>query len=134
MIVLIIILFIVLLILPGARVYRRYAKSIARVDISLKLSYRILFLGFAGCAVFGVIFELLGIAYGSTAPPLIYLIAIIFGPIGVQPFIYCFMTKSVDGVQITCLHAFILSVIFFLPGLLSIIAAMIAMEALIGDI
>jgi hypothetical protein len=87
----------------------------------------------AGCAVFSVIFELLGVAYGAAAPPLIYLIALFFGPIVIQSFIYCFITKSVDGVQITGLHAFILSIIFFLPGSLSIIAAMIAMEALIGD-
>ena len=132
--ILLLIIVLVLFVLLGALVYRRYVKSIAKVDISIAFSRRILLLGFAGCALFGVIFGLLSIAYGHNCEPVLFcLIAFIFGPIGVQSFIYSFMTKSVDGVQIRRLHAIILSIIFYLPGLISIFVGISAMEALIGN-
>lgn len=142
LIILLIIIVTVLLFLLGALVYRLYAKYIAKVDISFALSCRILFLGFAGCAVFSIIFGILGTALGAVygaapgtfcdANPLC-LFAFIFGPIGVQSFIYFFMTKSLDGVQITRLHAFILSIIFLVPGFISVMAGIFAMAALIEN-
>ena len=127
--ILLIIIVLVLLFLLGSLIYRQLAKSIAKVHISYAYSCLILLLGFAGCAVFVGVFSLLGIGSVTFCEPiLVCLIPFIFGTTGIQAFIYFFMTKSADGVRITRMHAFIFSVIFFMPGLL---ATLFIMGALI---
>lgn len=118
--ILLVIIVMVLLFLLGALIYRYFAKSIAKVHISYAYSCLILLLGFAGCAAFVGVFGLLGAGSVTFCEPiLVCLLPFIFGSTGIQAFIYFFMTKSADGVRITHKHAFIFSIIFFMPGLLA---------------
>ncbi len=124
-----------MLALLGVHIFRYYVNTFTDVDISFARSCRILLLGFAGCVGFIAVFAIFGAAAGANCEPVLFcLLAFIFGIIGVQSFIYHFMTKSVDGGQITYLHAIILSIIFFIPGVISVIAAMVAMVALNGGV
>jgi uncharacterized membrane protein len=121
----------ILLALPGAYLFRLYAKTNPRIDLSFARSFRIVLLGFIGCAVFGVIFNPAGTTNGHAFDPFFFsLIAFTSGTIGVQAFIFFLMTKSVDDERIKFKYAFIVSTMLFVPGLMSTIAVLLALDAI----
>ena len=131
MIILLIIIVPILLALPGAYLFRLYAKSNAKVNISLKLSYRILLLGFAGCAVFGIIFDFIGPGLGTDSETFFFsMVVFFFGTIGLQAFIFFLMTKTADGVQIKFKYALMVSAFLMVPALMSVITALYALDAI----
>ena len=133
MIILLPIIVPILLALPGAYIFRLYAKTNARIDLSFARSYRIVLLGFAGCEVFGVIFDLNGAGLGTDSETFFFsMVAFFLGTIGLQAFIFFLMTKTADGVQIKFKKAFIVSTMLFVPSLMSVLTALYAIEALGG--
>ncbi len=122
-----------MLALPGAYLFRLYAKTNARIDISFARSFRIVLLGFAGCEVFGVILDLIGVGFGTDCEAF-YLCMILFilSTIGVQAFIFFLMTKTANGVQIKFKKALIVSTMLFVPSLMSVLTALYAIADIGG--